>query len=53
LNLYLAGKVPLFFDAFFGSFWVAFVEGTDAIFLKDVIRIFLNPKKPGEALMNP
>jgi hypothetical protein len=29
------------------------LEITDAIFSKDVIRIFLNPKKPGEALMKP
>ncbi|MCX6233128.1 MAG: hypothetical protein NT175_00165 [Bacteroidetes bacterium] len=29
------------------------VKTTDAIFLKDVIHIFLNPKKPGEALMKP
>ncbi|MCX6233113.1 MAG: hypothetical protein NT175_00090 [Bacteroidetes bacterium] len=45
--------MPLFFDVLFGSFWVVFVESTDAIFLKDIIRIFLNPKKIGEALMKP
>ncbi|MCX6233695.1 MAG: hypothetical protein NT175_03080 [Bacteroidetes bacterium] len=36
---------------FISSFWVVFVESKDVIFSKDVIRIFLNPKKPGEALL--